>query len=165
MTKTKKPTGENKVVTLAVQEGIREITQRDPSSSPERILRQIDPKRLNAVIDGAYQFVERRPHNYSGKKGVMYLYNTVERSVASGQVFYESQRGSLEERTRIIKIAASIFAGLGVLFVSFFGIKINGNVISSEISVGENLFGIGLGIFLLILSFVTFLNVKKVLEN
>lgn len=164
MAKNKRSTGEKKIVTLAIQEGIREITQKNPSVPPEVLLRNIDAKRLNAVIDGAYQFVERRPHNYSGKKAVMYLYNTIENAVVSGSVFYEGPR-SLSARTKTMRIAASIFAGLGVLFILFFGINMSGNVISSEVSSGEGLFGIGFGIFLLILSFVTFLNVKKVLEN
>ncbi|MBI3623055.1 hypothetical protein HY212_03170 [Candidatus Pacearchaeota archaeon] len=157
-----KPLRENKVVTRAIQEGIREITKRDKAASPERLLKDIDSSRLNDVIVDAYRFIGTRSNDYSGRRGDVYLYNAVERAVASGSVFYASSRkGSLDERSKIMRIAAFIFAALGVLFVAFFGININGDAVSSEISARGNLFGIGFGIFLLILSFMAFSSYKK----
>lgn len=58
-------------------------------------------------------------------------------------------------------VAASIMAVIGIIFLAFFGLSINGHVVSDATTPLQDIFGIGVGVVFIILSFMSFTRLRK----
>ena len=59
------------------------------------------------------------------------------------------------------KLAASIMATLGLIFIAFFGFSMTGNVVGDATTSLEDIFGIGVGVVFIILSLMSFSRIRK----
>jgi hypothetical protein len=101
----------------------------------------LDIMRSDGILDeGKYKVIKRNIDEATRKK-------------------YTHVVGSMEEYTQ--KMAASIMATLGLVFIAFFGFSMTGNVIGDATTPLQDIFGIGVGVVFIILSLMSFTRIRK----